>query len=71
MSILIKPFEDEPIDRAIKRFIKKVKKSEILEEVYNRKSYVKPSIKEKQKRKNAKIMREKAKRKEHTKNQQD
>ncbi|HOV98739.1 MAG: 30S ribosomal protein S21 [Bacteroidetes bacterium] len=41
--------ENEPIDRAIKRFKKKYERSGILKEVKKRSFYVKPSVKKRMK----------------------
>jgi small subunit ribosomal protein S21 len=38
-------FHNEPFERMIKRFSRKIKKSGILEEVRNRRYYEKPSLK--------------------------
>ncbi len=40
-------FPDEPLERMIKRFKKKVKKERIIENVLNRRYYEKPSAKRK------------------------
>lgn len=42
---------NEPIERTIKRFLRKVKKSYILEELRDRRYYEKPSVKKRKKRK--------------------
>jgi small subunit ribosomal protein S21 len=50
---------DEPIERMLKRFIKKCKKEKIIEEYKARRYYVKPSEKRRiKKRRRAKIARE-------------
>jgi small subunit ribosomal protein S21 len=50
---------DEPIERMLKRFIKKCKKEKILEEYKSRRYYIKPSEKRRLKKKRrAKIARE-------------
>ncbi len=38
-------FKDEPIERMVKRFVKKVKKQKILDKVRDRRYYEKPSTK--------------------------
>lgn len=43
--ILIQVKENEPIERALKRFKKKVDRVKVLKEVKNRRYYTKPSIK--------------------------
>jgi ribosomal protein S21 len=50
-------------ERMIRRFIKKVKKERIIEEVRNRKRYKKPSVAKKEKRIRAQRMRLKEERK--------
>ena len=40
-------YKDEPLDKMIRRFSKKVKKERIIEDFIERKSYEKPSIKRK------------------------
>jgi len=50
-------------ERMIRRFIKKVKKEKIIEEVRNRKRYKKPSVAKKEKRIRAQRMRLKEERK--------
>ena len=50
---------DEPIERMLKRFIKKCKKEKIIEEYKARRYYVKPSeVRRVKKRRRAKIARE-------------
>lgn len=41
----VRPRQNEPTERLIRRFVKKVKKEGILEEVRDRKYYEKPSTK--------------------------
>ena len=38
-------FPDEPLERMVKRFVKKVKKQKILDQVRDRRHYEKPSTK--------------------------
>ena len=48
INVEIKPkYDDEPLDRMIRRFSKKVKKEKIIEDFIERKRYEKPSIKRK------------------------
>ena len=42
-NLTIKPRRNEPIERAIKRFNKKVKKYGIIDEIKERRRYTKPS----------------------------
>jgi len=42
-NISIKPRRNEPVERTIRRFNKKVKKSGIIEELKERRRYIKPS----------------------------
>ena len=50
---------DEPIERMLKRFIKKCKKEKIIEEYKARRYYIKPSeVRRIKKRRRAKIARE-------------
>lgn len=43
--IIVQVKENEPIERALKRFKKKVDRVKVLKEVKNRRYYTKPSIK--------------------------
>ena len=52
-NVYLKARKNEPADRLIKRFIKKVKKEKIVEEFRDRKYYKKPSVKKKLKRQKA------------------
>ena len=54
----VSPRAGEPIEKAIKRFMKKVRNDGILQEVFLRRSYQKPSVKKKQKAKKAQYRRE-------------
>ena len=46
INVEISPrFPDEPLERMVKRFIKKMKKQKVLEEVRDRRYYEKPSTK--------------------------
>lgn len=53
----IKPRPNEEPDRFIKRFMKKVRNDGILQEVYLRRSYEKPSVKRRRKRAQARFLR--------------
>ena len=54
----VSPRHNEPIERLIRRFTKKVKKSGILQEVRNRRYYRKPSdIKQEEKKKRLQTIR--------------
>ncbi len=46
--IVIEVKEYEPVERAIKRFKKKVDQVKILKEIKNRRYYIKPSIRRKE-----------------------
>ena len=63
-NISVRSRRNEPPERLIRRFIKKVKKEKIVEEVRDRKYYKKPSVKKKLKRARAQRekMRQEAKR---------
>jgi len=50
VNVVITPRKNESPERMIRRFTKKVKKEGILEEVRDRKYYVKPSQKRRKKR---------------------
>ena len=56
---------DEPIERLIKRFSKKVKKEKIIEKARDRRYYEKPSDKRRKKAKRRKRVLEKLKKKSH------
>tara|TARA_A100001515_G_scaffold71495_1_gene56877 strand:- start:178 stop:384 length:207 start_codon:yes stop_codon:yes gene_type:complete len=58
-NIKIKPRRNEPIARTIKRFIKKVKKEGIIEEVKDRRRYTKPSEKRRKAKKRSDARRKK------------
>jgi len=47
-------FHDEPVERMIKRFTRKMKKSGVLESVRNRRYYEKPSLKRRKRAANRK-----------------
>ena len=50
INVEVRPrFRDEPIERMIKRFARKVKKSGVLEDVRHRRCYEKPSLKRRKK----------------------
>ena len=67
-NLVVRPRRNEPIERAIKRFNKKVKKLGIIDEVKERRRYVKPSDKRRRarKRSDARRRKEEAKRKKRT-----
>ena len=44
INIKFQPKKDEPFERTLKRFMKKVKKERIIEQVKERRYYEKPSI---------------------------
>ncbi len=50
INVEVVPKRGEPIERAIRRFIKKVKKEGIMEEHRNRRYYEKPSVKKRRKK---------------------
>ena len=58
-NLVVKPRRNEPIERVIKRFNKKVKKLGIIEEVKDRRRYVKPSEKRRMARKRSDARRRK------------
>ena len=44
VNIKVQPKKDEPFERMLKRFMKKVKKERIIEQVKERRYYEKPSV---------------------------
>ena len=60
-NVSVEKRHNEPFERMLKRFIKKVKKDGILEEVRDRRHYVKPSVKKRLKRIRARALRNKQK----------
>ena len=56
-NIILKARKNEPADKLIKRFIKKVKKEKIVEQVRDGKYYKKPSVKKKEKKRKAELQR--------------
>jgi small subunit ribosomal protein S21 len=56
-GIEIKPRPNEEPDRYIKRFMKKVRNDGILQEVYLRRAYEKPSVKRRRKQAQARFLR--------------
>ena len=44
VNIKVQPKKDEPFERMLKRFMKKVKKERIIEQVKERSYYEKPSV---------------------------
>ena len=58
-NVKIRPRRNEPIARTIKRFIKKVKKEGIVEEVKERRRYLKPSEKKRKAKKRSDAKRKK------------
>jgi len=57
---------NEDVERAIKRFIKKVKKEKIIEDLRERKYYEKPSVVKRKLKKKRKAVLDKLKAKEQT-----
>jgi small subunit ribosomal protein S21 len=53
----VKPKPNEEPDRFIKRFLKKVRSDGILQEVYLRKAYEKPSVKRRRKSSRARFLK--------------
>ncbi len=53
----VKPRPNEEPDRFIKRFQKKVRSDGVLQEVYLRRAYEKPSVKRRRKRAQARFLR--------------
>ena len=44
VNVKVVPKKDEPVERMIKRFMKKVKKERVIEQVKDRRYYEKPSV---------------------------
>ena len=44
VNVKVQPKKDEPFERMLKRFMKKVKKERIIEQVRERRYYEKPSV---------------------------
>ena len=44
VNVKVVPKKDEPVERMIKRFMKKVKKERIIEQIKDRRYYEKPSV---------------------------
>lgn len=44
VNVKVVPRKDEPVERMIKRFMKKVKKERVIEQVKDRRYYEKPSV---------------------------
>jgi small subunit ribosomal protein S21 len=44
VNVKVQPKKDEPFERMLKRFLKKVKKERVIEQVRERRYYEKPSI---------------------------
>lgn len=53
----VKPRNNEEPDRFIKRFMKKVRNEGVLQEVYLRRAYEKPSVKRRRKQARARFLR--------------
>jgi len=53
----IKPRPNEEPDKYIKRFMKKVRNDGVLQEVYQRRAYEKPSVKRRRKAARARFLR--------------
>ena len=66
VNVETKVKKDEHIDRVLKRFIKKVKKEQILEEFRDRRYYEKPSEKRNKLKKRIKALNKKMKQQEET-----
>ena len=66
INVEVRSKKNEPIDRLIRRFTKKVKKELILEEARERKYYEKPSEKKVRLKKRRKIILDKMKENEET-----
>ena len=60
--ITVELSKGESQESLIRRFLRKVKKSEIIKEVWDRQYYVKPSVKNNEKRRKRKRVLEKLKR---------
>ena len=58
-NVRIRPRKNEPIARTIKRFIKKVKKEGIIEELRERRRYTKPSERKRKAKKRSDAKRKK------------
>ena len=58
-SLSVEPRPNESFEKMVRRFIKKVKKDGILDEVRDRRRYMKPSEKKRLKRAKAKAARNK------------
>ena len=58
-NVIIRPRKNEPIARTIKRFIKKVKKEGIIEELKERRRYTKPSERKRKAKKRSDARRKK------------
>ena len=56
-GIVVYPRGNEPVDRMIKRFMKKVRNDGILQEVYLRQGYEKPSVRRRRKAARARFLR--------------
>ena len=56
-GIEVRPRPNEEPDRYIKRFMKKVRNDGILQEVYQRRAYEKPSVRRRRKRAQARFLR--------------
>lgn len=56
-GIEVRPRPNEEPDRFIKRFMKKVRNEGILQELYLRRAYEKPSVKRRRKRAQARFLR--------------
>jgi small subunit ribosomal protein S21 len=44
VNVKVQPKKDEPFERMLKRFMKKVKKERVIEQVRERRYYEKPSV---------------------------
>ena len=51
--MLIVPVDDNNIEKALRKFKAKTKRTQLIKEINKRQAYVKPSVKKRQKRKKA------------------
>ena len=58
-NLTIRPRRNEPIERVIKRFNKKIKKSGLIDEIKERRRYMKPSERKRLARKRSAARRKK------------
>ena len=60
----VKAKENEPLERLIRRFVKKVKKGKVLEKVFEKRYYEKPSDKRRKEAKRRKRLLDKLRKKQ-------